>query len=106
MQEFVYGTKFNVPDYMIENGRDYRIISNQVGTPEMVVDASTGRIVQRLSFDEFGIPQATDDGFMHDRDDHNMIPFGFAGGLYDAQTGLVHFGAREYGNTWTWGFSW
>jgi RHS repeat-associated protein len=23
-------------------------------------------------------------------------PFGFAGGLYDAQTRLVHFGAREY----------
>jgi RHS repeat-associated protein len=23
-------------------------------------------------------------------------PFGFAGGLYDADTGLVHFGAREY----------
>ncbi|EQD68592.1 YD repeat-containing protein, partial [mine drainage metagenome] len=23
-------------------------------------------------------------------------PFGFAGGLYDADTGLVHFGARDY----------
>jgi len=23
-------------------------------------------------------------------------PFGFAGGLYDPDTGLVHFGAREY----------
>ena len=27
---------------------------------------------------------------------HAFQPFGFAGGLYDRDTGLVHFGAREY----------
>jgi RHS repeat-associated protein len=26
----------------------------------------------------------------------SLIPFGFAGGLYDAETGLVRFGARDY----------
>ena len=26
----------------------------------------------------------------------DAIPFGFAGGLYDPDTGLVHFGARDY----------
>jgi RHS repeat-associated protein len=26
----------------------------------------------------------------------DVIPFGFAGGLYDPDTGLVHFGARDY----------
>jgi RHS repeat-associated protein len=26
----------------------------------------------------------------------SWIPFGFAGGLYDSDTGLVHFGARDY----------
>ena len=26
----------------------------------------------------------------------NFQPFGFAGGLYDAETGLVRFGARDY----------
>jgi RHS repeat-associated protein len=26
----------------------------------------------------------------------DWIPFGFAGGLYDSETGLIHFGARDY----------
>ena len=26
----------------------------------------------------------------------SLMPFGFAGGLYDAETGLVRFGARDY----------
>ncbi len=25
-----------------------------------------------------------------------FVPFGFAGGMYDAETGLVRFGARDY----------
>jgi RHS repeat-associated protein len=45
-------------------------------------------VVQRLDYDAFGnITLDTNPGFQ---------PFGFAGGIYDAQTRLVHFGAREY----------
>jgi len=44
--------------------------------------------VQRLDFDEFGRVLAdSNPGFQ---------PFGFAGGLYDPDTGLVRFGARDY----------
>jgi len=41
-----------------------------------------------MRYDEFGrITLDTNPGFQ---------PFGFAGGLYDHQTGLVRFGARDY----------
>lgn len=53
-----------------------------------VADASTGAVAQRLDYDAFGnVTQDTGPGFQ---------PFGFAGGLYDADTKLVRFGARDY----------
>ncbi len=88
VRRYVYGTKSNVPDYFKLNGKEYRIISDQVGTPKLVVDSRTGEVIERIHSDEFG--------------DHlrirgkNTIAFGFAGGLYDPDTKLVHFGARDY----------
>src|SRR6185312_16192031 len=88
VKQFIYGTKSNIPDFMIMNGREYRIISNQVGTPLYVVDALNGRIIEREAMDEFG-----DDVRTAWR---SILPFGFAGGIYDRDTGLVRFGARDY----------
>ena len=52
------------------------------------MSSETGEIVQRIDYDAFGrITLNTNPGFQ---------PFGFAGGLYDYQTGLVRFGARDY----------
>lgn len=85
---FVYGSKANVPDYMIKEDRIYRILSNHLGSPRLVVDIHDGTVVQRMDYDVFGnVIQDTNPGFQ---------PFGFAGGLYDADTGLVRFGARDY----------
>ncbi len=85
---FVYGTGTNIPDYMTKNGATYRIIADHIGSPNLVVDATTGTIAQRMEYDEFGnVIVDTQPGFQ---------PFGFAGGLYDADTGFVHFGARDY----------
>jgi RHS repeat-associated protein len=92
---FVYGTRSNVPDYMkYFNGTswdDYRIISDQVGSPRLVVNASTGAIALRIDYDEFGNETNVDP-----IGNRTFIPFGFAGGLYDEDTGLVRFGARDY----------
>jgi RHS repeat-associated protein len=53
-----------------------------------VVDASSGAVAQRIDYDEFGVVTLdSNPGFQ---------PFGFAGGLYDADTGLTRFGARDY----------
>ncbi|MDE2150598.1 MAG: RHS repeat-associated core domain-containing protein [Gammaproteobacteria bacterium] len=88
VSRFVYGSKFNVPDYMIKSGVTYRIISDQLGSPRLVVNSQTGEVVQRMDYDEFGhVVLDTHPGFQ---------PFGFAGGLYDRDTGLVRFGARDY----------
>ena len=85
---FVYGSLGNVPDYMVKDGASYRFITDQLGSVRLVVNSQTGAIAQQLSYDEFGIvTQDTNPGFQ---------PFGWAGGLYDADTGLTRFGARDY----------
>ena len=88
VEQFVYGTRPNVPDYILTAGEVYRVIANQVGSPVLIVNASTGAIAEQISYDAWGnVTQDTNPGFQ---------PFGFAGGLYDPDTGLVHFGARDY----------
>lgn len=94
---FVYASKTNVPDYLIRGATIYRIISDHLGSPRLVIDASTTglsiaqRIVQRTDYDEFGniVFEDIDPSFQR-------LPFGFAGGLYDPTTGLTRFGARDY----------
>lgn len=88
VSRFVYAGGANVPDYMVKDSVTYRIITDHLGSPRLVIDVATGRITQRMDHDEFGrVILDTNPGFQ---------PFGFAGGLHDRQTGLVHFGAREY----------
>ena len=88
VSRFIYGTKANVPDYMLKGGMTYRIVSDHLGSPRLVVNSADGSVAQRLDYDEFGnITQDTSPSFQ---------PFGFAGGLYDQHTSLVRFGARDY----------
>lgn len=47
-----------------------------------------GAVAQRIDYDEFGV-------VLNDTNPGSQ-PFGFAGGLYDKDTGLVRFGARDY----------
>ena len=87
VSRFVYASG-NAPAYLIKGGATYRVVTDQLGSPRLVIDAATGQIAQRLDYDAFGVVTLdTNPGFQ---------PFGFAGGLYDQHTGLVHFGAREY----------
>src|SRR4029453_2018992 len=45
-------------------------------------------VAEAIDYDEYGkVAFDTNPGFQ---------PFGFAGGLYDRDTGLVRFGARDY----------
>jgi RHS repeat-associated protein len=54
----------------------------------LIVNATTGQVVQQLDYDEFGRIVADSNP--------GIQPFGFGGGLYDRDTGLVRFGARDY----------
>ena len=88
VSRFVYATRANVPDFILKGGNTYRIISDHLGSPRLVVDTTTGTVIQSMDFDEFGNVLAdTNPEFQ---------PFGFAGGLYDTDTKLVRFGARDY----------
>ena len=85
---FVYGTKVNVPEYVEKSDGIYRIITDHLGSPRLVINVETGAFAQRMDYDAFGnVLQDTNPGFQ---------PFGFAGGIYDQHTTLTRFGARDY----------
>ncbi len=87
-KRFVYGSKGNIPDYVIASGVKYRMISDHLGSPRLVVRQSNGSVLARMDHDEFG--RVIEDTNV------SYLPFGFAGGLYDPDTKLVRFGARDY----------
>ena len=73
---------------VMNDGTVYRLITDHLGSVRLVVNAETGEVVQRMDYDGFGrVLNDTNEGFQ---------PFGFAGGLYDDDTGLLRFGARDY----------
>jgi RHS repeat-associated protein len=86
---FVYGSRTNVPDYMVNNAGTYRILADHLGSPRLVVNVATGAIEQRIDYDEYGRATLVQGSW-------SAQPFGFAGGLYDADTKLVRFGVRDY----------
>jgi len=74
---------------MIKNNDVYRIISDHLGSPRLILNIADGTVAQQIDYDEWGIENSrTNPSFEN--------PFGFAGGLYDQDTGLVRFGARDY----------
>jgi RHS repeat-associated protein len=88
VSRFVYASHANVPDYMVKGGATYRILTDHLGSPRLVIDTTTGAIAQRMDYDAFGnVVLDTNPGFQ---------PFGFAGGLYDRDTRLTRFGTRDY----------
>jgi len=72
----------------VKGSTSYRVVKDHLGTPRLLVNSSTGAIAQRLDLDEWG--QVTADSSA------GFQVFGFAGGIYDPDTGLVRFGARDY----------
>lgn len=88
MSEFVYGSKSTAPDYVTRGGSTYRVISDQLGSPRYVVNvANASEVPLSATYTSFGV--VTGVGL-------DWMPFGFAGGIYDGETGLVRFGARDY----------
>ena len=91
---FVYASRGNVPDFVIvpagTHAGTYRIISDHLGSPRLIVDIENGLVKQEIAYDEWG----KETGLRTNADFPN--PFTFAGGLYDADTKLIRFGARDY----------
>ena len=85
---FIYGVHPHVPDYVVRDGRTYRLILDQVGSVLGAVDADTGEVAQTITYSAWGEVLSDSNPDLH--------PFRFAGGLYDSATGLIRFGARDY----------
>ncbi|RYD46318.1 MAG: hypothetical protein EOP83_29840, partial [Verrucomicrobiaceae bacterium] len=88
ISRFVHATRSHAPDFMVKGGITYRILTDPLGSPRLVVDTRNGTVAQRMEYDVWGnVVADSNPGFQ---------PFGFAGGLYDRDTKLTRFGARDY----------
>ena len=76
------------PVAMTTEGDIYYLGYDQVGSLRVVADYSAN-MVKRIDYDSFG-------NIIVDTNEAFKIPFGFAGGLYDRDAGLVRFGFRDY----------
>lgn len=72
----------------MKSGVLYYMVYDQVGSLKLIAD-SAGNVVKRIEYDTFG-------NIISDSAPSFEIPFGFAGGLHDRDTGLVRFGYRDY----------
>ena len=85
---YVYARGELGPDLMERGGATYALLKDERGSVRFVVDVFSGVVAQALEYDPFGkVTSDTSPGFQ---------PFGFVGGMHDADTGLLHLGAREY----------
>nr|WP_255612555.1 RHS repeat-associated core domain-containing protein [Alcanivorax sp. 1008] len=86
-QRFEY-TLGHTPTSFTQNGNRYYIATDHLGSMRAISDAS-GNIVKAVSYDSYG-------NTLNDSNPSFVIPFGFAGGLQDRDTGLIRFGFRDY----------
>lgn len=88
ISRFVYGADDTTPSYLVQGTHTFRLLTDERGSVRFVVNVDDGTVAQELDYDEFGrVLVDTAAGFQ---------PFGYAGGLYEPETGLVRFGERDY----------
>ena len=54
VSRFVYADKGNVPSYLIKNGITYRILSDHLGSPRLIINTQDGSVIQRIDYDVLG----------------------------------------------------
>jgi RHS repeat-associated protein len=81
-------TDTRMPIAMTSAGNTYYLTYDQVGSLRIVADAS-GNVIKRIDYDSFG-------NMIGDSNMGFAVPFGFAGGFYDRDSGLIRFGFRDY----------
>jgi RHS repeat-associated protein len=88
LNRYVYGEEEYVPALLVRGGITYRVITDYLGSVRGVVGLASGTVAQRKDYDAWGVPVS------------DAVPefqsLGYAGGLTEAASGLVRFGARDY----------
>ena len=87
VQRFEYANS-RMPISMTQGSSKYYLHYDQVGSLRAVSDSSHN-IIKEIIYDSFG-------NILSDSNESIYIPFGFAGGHYDKDTGLNRFGHRDY----------
>jgi len=77
-----------VPVSMTKEGVLYYLTYDSTGSLRLVTTAD-GSVVKSLDYTSFG-------QILSDSDPDFSAPLGFAGGLFDKDTGLLYFGVRDY----------
>jgi RHS repeat-associated protein len=85
----VYAGDRHSPELMVRpDGTQYRIVSDHLGSPRLIVNTTNSAdVLLDVRYSAFGAVSGSGVG---------VVPMGFAGGLYDYETALVTFGARDY----------
>ncbi|MBN2179211.1 MAG: hypothetical protein JW743_07250 [Deltaproteobacteria bacterium] len=87
MMRFEYADG-RMPYAMAKGGLTYYLTYDQLGSLRIIADTS-GNVVKQIDYDSFG-------NIITDSNPAFDVPFGFAGGLFDKETGLIRFGYRDY----------
>ncbi len=93
---FIYAEQAHVPSMVgVPDGSGgfvhHRVVTDQVGSVRYLVNAADGSVSFAARYNPFGGLVEPEQGALAAR-----FPFRFAGGLWDAGTGLIRFGARDY----------
>lgn len=86
---YLWGANPNGPSmlYDAKASKFYKIFTTYLGSIRYIID-SNGDFIQSIDYNEFGmVMKDTNPGYQ---------PLGFNSGLWDHQTALVRFGARDY----------
>ncbi|WP_374029434.1 RHS repeat-associated core domain-containing protein [Bdellovibrio bacteriovorus] len=84
---YIYGNHPVAPSYMVRYGKVYKILSTPQGSVKAIYDLQ-GNLTQEFEYDEYGAILNAKNPFFQ--------PLTFNSGLYDYDTKLVRFGARDY----------
>lgn len=88
MSRFIYASQSHSPDYLVRGALTYTYVKNHLGSVKLVVDSGSGAVLQQVEYGPWGnVASNTAPDFQ---------PFAFAGGIYDPETDLTHFGYRDY----------
>src|SRR5690606_35867946 len=99
MYQYVYASSAHSPDFVVDaTGAVYRVVTDQLGSPLLIVNvADVNDVLLEAEYSAFGERTVLSG-------DGDALTLGFAGGVFDADTGLTRFGARDYDPTvgrWT-----
>ena len=91
LYQYVYASNAHSPDFVVDaTGAAYRVITDQLGSPLLIVNvADANDVLLEAEYSAFGARTVL-------AGDGDALTLGFAGGVFDADTGLTRFGARDY----------